>query len=164
MTRRSGPVSIEWNLMVDALRERTPVVGPGHGMTVTPFGHARLPFVGPAHAVPPHPFQIYPHPDDVPGPDDWRKFRVRHGIIFLNWAEVVATGTDNVAAASVLASAATNRFWFWFEISGGAVSVQSSATPPTWSGLHVPIGYVNTQTDGVSIVTQIVTTNLFLCA
>jgi hypothetical protein len=116
------------------------------------------------------PFLIYQIPDhyrDSLAGTEWRKFRIRGGIIFVNGTLVNVTGTDGThddpfaesypaGSFDILADDAVPKFWFWIEITDPTgtptAAIQSSATAPTWDSTHIPIAWVNTETTGVPVV------------
>lgn len=114
-----------------------------------------------------HPFKIYGCADDPTTANDWRKFRVAAGYVSSDWAApVLVTGTDGDASpVSILADDATEKFWFWIDLTTPATpSVGSGADPQTWSASKIPIGYVNTTEEfSATVDLQMITTNLFAC-
>lgn len=131
-----------------------------------------------------YPFCIYELPWDYrssPGADDWRKVRVRAGTIFINGQEVAVTGTDLAEdpydgdlgdisdfSADILCDAATEKYWFWIVITDPtgtpAAAIAHGATPPTWDTTHIPIGWVDTDTDSATkelAKRQFITSDLF---
>ena len=131
------------------------------------------------------PFRMYRIPDwyrTSPDPaTDWRKFCVRLGKVFVNWADVAVTGADDCTLADdesfpltagagvneVTVPDATAAYWFWLDITGSTVAVNSSATAPTWGPGAIPIGYIDTATGSsqrIARCRQLLRTDLFTCA
>lgn len=114
-----------------------------------------------------HPFEIYQCPDDPATANDWRKFRVRGGTVFIDWVEKTVTGTDaDASPVSILADNSTAKYWFYLDIAadGSTVAIGHGADPITWSSLKIPIGYVDTTTAYAGVVVkQFIRTDVFTC-
>lgn len=133
------------------------------------------------------PFCIYEFPynlRDDPEADDWRKVRVRAGTIFINGHKVEVTGTDGATnpfrsglgdladfSADILCEAEAAQFWFWIEITAADTDAPAAEVKygkdddvPVWDSTHIPIGYVDTNTNKATfglIIHQYATTHLF---
>ena len=153
---KGAPVARNWHTInalgqeVSALRARLPGGGTGRD----------------ARGL--HPFQIYTMPAyarDTPSAspaDDWRRFRVRAGMVLgtdaegtdgADWPEssafpVVPFLSDEVTVASGVA-----QHWFWLHKDGEVWTVENAANPatsgiwdayPTPDAENIPIGWVNT--------------------
>jgi hypothetical protein len=128
-----------------------------------------------------HPFKLYQFSnilrDDRDADEDWRKFLVRSGLVFLDDANgLLPSGTDEVdfpdsdtladlgAVDEILVPAATAKYWFWIEIAddNSNAAIRHAADPtvfhatfnpnpwddfPDMDGFHIPIGYVDTNTN-----------------
>lgn len=107
-----------------------------------------------------HPFKIYRYPDYLrasAASSDWRKFIVRAGKVS-DVAPGSLTGSDLVADAysdtlpgsfatyEVTVASGVSTHYFWIELGSGTATIQNSATPPTFDGTKILIGYVDTST------------------
>lgn len=109
------------------------------------------------------PFRVYTFPPaQRASPDndvDWRKFRVRHGVVFGDERYPVdPTGTDGAAIpddfrisegdmADIVVAAGTERYWFWLdidEVAGTAEVMHGDIPPAAWSLTVIPIAEVDT--------------------
>ncbi len=125
-----------------------------------------------------HPFAIYVYPVSLrtsPSADDWRKVRVRSGLVFVDWVEATLTGSDGIepdagelgTVGDITCDASTPKYWLWIEITGSTAAIQHSATAPTWSTTKIPIGYVDTNTYASQYrvrIRQIINTDIFTCS
>ena len=128
-----------------------------------------------------HPFKLYQFSnilrDDRDADEDWRKFLVRSGLVFLADANgLLPSGTDEVdfpdsdtvadlgAIDEILVPTATAKYWLWIEIAddNSSAAIRHAADPtvfhatfnptpwddfPDMDGFHIPIGYVDTNTN-----------------
>lgn len=144
-----------------------------------------------------HPFKIYNLPSvlrTTPAPEtDWLLFRVRAGRVMstnalnTDGADSDPDVEDFPDVTDVEVPSGTASFWFWLEINGTVPTVRWGPTPtassfsgtpawtstnpwtsfPTVDSAHVPIGWVDSQTDAankVAHVRQILRTDLLQLA
>ena len=128
---------------------------------------------------------------DTPAPStDWLKFRVRAGRVIVSdvtAVDVSGTGMDGynldpdsdfiptVSVTDITVSSGVEAHWFWIELSTSGSSptatLKNGATPtsagwtsfPNLDGLHIPIGFVDTDTDSdnqQAIIRQLLRTDL----
>lgn len=141
-----------------------------------------------------HPFGIYQLPyrfraDADRTANDWRKFRVRSGRLLLNLATgTLPTGTDGATnpdlpefpdVADVTVPANTAQYWFWIYITladpltaeikhAASGSISSGNNWDNWPELdllHIPIGYVDTNTrasEFIATVRQFIRADIYL--
>jgi hypothetical protein len=133
-----------------------------------------------------YPFKIYVFPSEQRAtPDannDWRKFRVRNGVVIGNiLSPVNPSGTDGAAIpehfsvsesdmADVVVPDGTTEYWFWLDIDEGTNSATvnhglPAARPASWSITTFPIGVVDTSSYSESkraLIRQYVRTDVII--
>lgn len=129
-----------------------------------------------------HPFRIYVHPQDSrtsPASDDWRKIRVRSGIVLVSGVDYTLSGVDDcdepdsgmlATTGDITVPENTAQYWVWLVLTTSGTptaTVSSGATPPSWDATHLPIGYVDTDTNAAEkyvVIRQIQRTDVIVQA
>lgn len=130
------------------------------------------------------PFRIYVFPAGrrtTPDPDsDWRKFRVRQGVVIGNTpTPVIVSGCDGADypdtgvvdegdVADIEVPSGTAEYWFWLEIdeASATATLEHGASPPAaWALTVIPIGKVDTDTfadDNRALIRQYLRTDVII--
>lgn len=96
------------------------------------------------------PFRIYQT-------TDYLHYKVSDGYVVGTGDPITVTGVDT----ELVLTSGVATYWIYLEMTATTAEIKKSSTTLTWSSTLIPIGWVDTQTDGAGIIYQMLKDHVF---